>query len=50
VDKIRVHVMIPKDLYERIREIAEQEHRSLSAQMAHFLQESAWRYRPPKEG
>jgi hypothetical protein len=43
MEKVRRIVIIPKDLYEQIRAIAQREHRSLSAQIVHFLQDAVAR-------
>ncbi len=43
MEKLRRIVIIQKDLYEQIRAIAQREHRSLSAQIVHFLQEAVVR-------
>jgi hypothetical protein len=40
MEKMRRIMLIQKDLYEQIRAIAQWEHRSLSAQIVHFLQEA----------
>ena len=40
MEKMRRIMLIQKDLYEQIRAIAQREHRSLSAQIVHFLQEA----------
>jgi hypothetical protein len=40
MEKVHRIVLIQKDLYEQIRAIAQREHRSLSAQIVHFLQEA----------
>ncbi len=37
MEKIRRIVIIPRELYEQIRTIAQREHRSLSAQIVHYL-------------
>jgi hypothetical protein len=33
----RCHIVIPETLYEQIRRVARREHRSLSAQIVHYL-------------
>ena len=33
----RCHIVIPEPLYEQIRRIAQRDHRSLSAQIVHYL-------------
>lgn len=43
MEKMRRIVIISRDLYEQIRTIAQREHRSLSAQIVHFLQEAVAR-------
>jgi len=43
MEKGRRIVLIQKDLYEQIRAIAQREHRSLSAQIVHFLREAVAR-------
>jgi hypothetical protein len=45
MEKVRCIVLIQKDLYEQIRAMAQWEHRSLSAQIVHFLQEAVARDR-----
>lgn len=45
MEKIRRIVIISRDLYKQIRAIAQREHRSLSAQSAHFLQDAVARDR-----
>ena len=40
MEKIRRIVILQKALYEQIRAIAQREKRSVSAQMAYFLQEA----------
>ena len=45
MEKIRRIVIIQKDLYEQIRTIAQREHRSLSAQIVHFLEDAVARDR-----
>jgi len=37
MEKIRRIVILPRELYEQIRIIAQREHRSLSAQIVHYL-------------
>jgi hypothetical protein len=43
MEKVRRIVLIQTDLYEQIRAIAQREHRPLSAQIVHFLQEAVAR-------
>jgi hypothetical protein len=43
MEKVRHIVLLQKDLSEQIRVIAQREHRSLSAQIVHFLQEAVAR-------
>ena len=45
MEKVRRIVLIQKDLSEQIQASAQREHRSLSAQIVHFLQEAVARDR-----
>jgi hypothetical protein len=45
MDKIRRIVILERALYEQIRRIAQREHRSLSAQVVHWLEEALARDR-----
>jgi len=48
-NKVATQIRLDEELYEKLKEIAEKEKRSLNSQMEYFLQISADSYKPKRK-